>query len=180
MHVVDTAGLRESDDLVERMGIERAWSSIERADMVVHMIDATKAGTGGASQSQQLPPDLPRITVVNKIDLMGLAPSLETGGGRTTVWLSARTGAGIDLLRQALLVQAGWEGHAETVYLARSRHLNALGVAQRELDRAAGDGRPELVAEHLRLAHEALSSITGEFTADDLLAEIFQRFCIGK
>lgn len=179
LHIVDTAGLRAPGDAVERIGIERAWSAIERADMVLHVLDA-RGGVSEAEVEQRLPRDLPRITVMNKIDLDGRPPAVVHAGTQTTVWLSAKTGAGVDLLRKALLAQTGWQGSAESVFLARERHLRALGRAQGELAAAGGRGQPELIAEHLRLAQEALSSITGEFTADDLLGEIFQRFCIGK
>jgi tRNA modification GTPase len=181
VHVVDTAGLREPCDPVERIGIERAWSAIERADVIVHLTDARATPLiSDTAIEGRLPRGLPRIMVVNKIDLAGRGPAIEQSNGQTTVWLSAKTGAGVDLLRQALLAQAGWHGHGEAAFLARERHLRALGTARGELAAAAAQGPPELIAEHLRLAHEALSSITGEFGADDLLGEIFQRFCIGK
>ena len=180
LHIVDTAGLREPGDAMERIGIERAWRAIERADVVVHLVDA-RAGAGADQDIQErLPREPHRIMVVNKIDLVERAPGIEHKAEETTVWLSAKTGAGIELLRQALLAQAGWHGQGETVFLARERHVRALNVAQGELSVATGQSQPELVAEHLRLAQEALSAITGEFTADDLLGEIFQRFCIGK
>lgn len=181
VHIVDTAGLRESEDAVERIGIERAWSAIENADVLVRLVDARQRKIDpGASIETRLPRPIPRITVVNKIDLVERGPAIESGDGHTTVWLSAKTGAGVDLLRQALLAQAGWPGQGETVFLARERHLRALGIARGELAAAAGQGPPELIAEHLRLAHEALAAIAGEFSTDDLLGEIFQRFCIGK
>jgi tRNA modification GTPase len=118
---------------------------------------------------------------MNKIDLLGRAPAAETVEGKTVIWLSAKTGAGIDLLREALLKAVGWHSTGEGIYLARERHLQALDLARECLQRAAERVKqPELFAEELRLAQEALSSITGEFTADDLLGEIFSRFCIGK
>jgi tRNA modification GTPase len=180
VHVVDTAGLREPGDAVERIGIERAWGAIERADVVVHVLDAAAVTEADRAILSRLPGTLPRITVLNKIDLLGRRPSTERTGGDVTVSLSAKTGAGIDLLRRALLDQAGWRDFGETAFLARQRHLEALDTARDELEAAARHGEPELVAEHLRRAHEALGAITGEFTADDLLGEIFGRFCIGK
>jgi tRNA modification GTPase len=180
-HIVDTAGLREPEDPVERIGVERAWRAIERADIVLHLVDA-----GGPAAHiddailERLPPKAPRITVMNKIDLIGRAPGAEHDGAQTTVWLSAKTGAGIDLLRQALLNRLGWHERGEGVFLARERHLRALAIAKAHLAAAPSRAAPELVAEELRLAHEALGAITGEFSADDLLGEVFQRFCIGK
>jgi len=106
---------------------------------------------------------------------------VEIQDGTTRVWLSAKTGAGIDLLREAVLKTIGWQSAGEGLHMARERHLQALKAAREHLQRASGQGqRPELFAEELRLAQDALSSITGEFTADDLLGEIFARFCIGK
>ena len=181
VHVVDTAGLRDSADPVERIGVDRAWAEIERADVVVHMLDARLTTTAGLPVLDRLPATAPRITVMNKIDLIRREPRIEQIDGRTTVWLSAKTGEGIDLLRKAILQQAGWEAsHGEDLFLARERHLRALRAAKKHLTTADAQRHPELFAEELRLAHDALASITGEFTPDDLLGEIFQRFCIGK
>ena len=118
---------------------------------------------------------------MNKVDLTGRRPAREAVESAPRVWLSAKTGAGIDLLREALLDAVGWHSTGEGVFMARARHLQALNQAHGNLRRAAAlVKRPELFAEELRLAQEALASITGEFTADDLLGEIFSRFCIGK
>jgi len=182
LHVVDTAGLRETADEVERIGVERAWQELARADVVIAMFDA-QTGIGPDDQAilarfeSALPAGAARIRVFNKIDLCG-KPATSSDG---EVWISAKTGAGIELLRQALLAAAGWQQSGESVFLARERHLRALERAERHLDAALGEAaRWELFAEELRLAQEALGEITGEFTADDLLGEIFRRFCIGK
>ncbi|HEX9684755.1 MAG TPA: tRNA uridine-5-carboxymethylaminomethyl(34) synthesis GTPase MnmE [Burkholderiales bacterium] len=182
-HIIDTAGLRPSSDPVEKLGIARTWAAIERADIVVLLVDAAK-GIAAADQDilRRLPAGLPRLTVMNKIDLLPRAPALERAKQGATVWLSAKTGAGVELLREALLEAVGWHGGgAEGLFMARERHVHALELAQRHLDQAAGQTeRLELFAEELRAAQHALGSITGEFTTDDLLGEIFKRFCIGK
>lgn len=182
VHVIDTAGLRESGDKVERIGIERTWAAIAKADLVLLLQDATHAGEDGNSAIiQQLPAALPRLQVLNKIDLAGRAAGLERQHGETRIWLSAKTGEGIDGLKQAIRELAGWQPAGEGLFTARARHVAALQAAASHLDRAAAHtAELELYAEELRLAHEALGAITGEFTADDLLGEIFSRFCIGK
>ncbi|MDZ4254333.1 MAG: tRNA uridine-5-carboxymethylaminomethyl(34) synthesis GTPase MnmE [Sulfuritalea sp.] len=182
LHIIDTAGLRETDDVVEQIGIARAWREIERADVVLQLLDA-RAGETPADHAiaVRLPPGIERIVVENKCDLAGETAQRYSQGGRVHLRLSAKTGAGIDLLHDELLRVAGWNGHGEDVVLARERHLEALGIAAEKLALAARQlDRIELCAEELRLAQEALSRITGEFTADDLLGEIFSRFCIGK
>ena len=182
LHVVDTAGLRESADEVERIGIERAWQEMARADVVIAVFEAN-AGIGPEDQAilarfeSALPAGAVRIQVFNKIDLCARPAS----AADTAIRLSAKTGAGIEDLRRALLAAAGWSQAGETVFLARERHLRALERAERHLEAATREeGRWELVAEELRLAQAALSEIAGEFTPDDLLGEIFSRFCIGK
>jgi tRNA modification GTPase len=180
-YIIDTAGLRESDDPVERIGIERAWKAIASADAVVLLTDAASTKVPGDAIAARLPPGIPRVHVVNKIDLAGIPAGTERDEGGARVWLSAKTGVGVDALRQVLLDAVGWEGHAETAFLARARHLDALNTAAGHLAAAVErSAQLELFAEELRLAHEALASITGAFTADDLLGEIFSRFCIGK
>jgi tRNA modification GTPase len=181
-HIIDTAGLRASDDPVEKLGIARAWTAIEKADLVLLLVDATRGETEeDRTILKRLPPQLPSLHVMNKIDLLGRAPAAEATEGKSVIWLSAKTGTGIDLLREALLKAVGWHSTGEGIYMARERHLQALNLARECLLHAAGRVKqPELFAEELRLAQEALSSITGEFTADDLLGEIFSRFCIGK
>ena len=181
-HIIDTAGLRDSTDPVEKLGIARTWAAIERADLVLLVIDCTTGETAGDEAIlARLPGSLPCIRVMNKIDLIGRAPGVERRDGATVVWLSARTGEGVDFLRQALLDVVGWRGEAEGLFMARERHLQALSAAQGHLEQATQVVRqPELFAEELRLAQVALGAITGEFTPDDLLGEIFSRFCIGK
>jgi len=182
-HIIDTAGLRESSDPVERIGVARTWAAIEQADLVVLLVDATQ-GESAADREimRKLPSALPRLKAMNKIDLLRRSPSLERDGGTSTVWLSAKTGAGLDLLRQALLETVGWQsGSGEGLFIARERHVQALQLAWNHTERAGQIGdKLELLAEELRLAQEALGTITGEFTSDDLLGEIFSRFCIGK
>lgn len=182
-HIIDTAGLRPSSDPVERLGIARTWSAIEQADVVVLLVDAS-LGKAAADQVilDSLPARLPRLTVMNKIDLLARAPALERSKDGATVWLSAKTGAGVDLLRDALLEAVGWHGGAaEGLFMARERHVHALELAQRHLIQAARQMENlELLAEELRAAQQALGTITGEFTTEDLLGEIFRRFCIGK
>jgi len=186
LHIIDTAGLRETEDEVERIGIARTWREIERADVVLLLVDA-RHGVGASDQEilARLPERLKRITVRNKIDLSGGAAARhEEADGTVTIDLSAKANLGIELLQQELLRVAGWH-QAEDVFIARERHLRALGLARHHLAaaRAVVDGplpALELFAEELRLSQQALSEITGEFSADDLLGVIFSRFCIGK
>jgi len=181
-HMIDTAGLRESNDPVEKIGIARTWAAIGKADLVLLLLDATQ-GESKADQAilAQLPEGLPRITVMNKIDIAGRGPALEPGSGAIRVWLSAKTGAGVVELREAILQAVGWRTNGEGLFMARERHVEALERAATHLERAGRQGgEPELFAEELRLAQEALGAITGEYTSDDLLGEIFSRFCIGK
>ena len=183
VHIVDTAGLRETDDVVERIGIERSRKAVSEADVALVLVDPLE----GLNEKTRmildtLPSDLKRIEIHSKSDLhTGAAVAFETGAD-TVIPLSAKTGAGLDVLRQTLLREIGWQGEGEGLFLARARHLNALQAAKGELELAAlcGNGQIELLAEHLRLAQVACGEITGEFTADDLLGVIFSRFCIGK
>lgn len=209
LNIIDTAGLRQTADEVERLGIARTLAEVERADVVLHLVDAAAglgeraaphAPEGGAETSPadadaealaqvraRVGDRVPLLTVVNKIDLTGAAP----GADGDTVRLSARTGAGLPALHDALLRVAGWDAdtRGEDVFLARERQLDALRRAQARLAAAAevadvehgyGNAQLELFAEELRLAADALAEIGGEFSADDLLGRIFGRFCIGK
>ena len=189
LHIIDTAGLRETEDEVERIGIERSWQEIERADVVLLLVDA-KTGVSAVDREilQKMPARLQRITVYNKIDLIERQPERHEesseSGESIAISLSAKANQGVDLLRQELLRIAGWH-QAEDVFIARERHLRALSAARAHVDqaRAVVAGKfpaLELFAEELRLAQQALGEITGEFTADDLLGVIFSRFCIGK
>ena len=183
VHIVDTAGLRETDDVVERIGIERSRKAVSEADVALVLVDPLE----GLNEKTRmildtLPSDLKRIEIHSKSDLhTGAVVAFETGAD-TVIPLSAKTGAGLDVLRQTLLREIGWQGEGEGLFLARARHLNALQAAKGELELAAlcGNGQIELLAEHLRLALVACGEITGDFTADDVLGVIFSRFCIGK
>lgn len=182
LHIIDTAGLRESADQLEQMGVARAWAEIARADVVLQVFDAS-AGLTEADHAitRRLPDTVPRLLLENKCDLTATSPERREDGGGVILRLSAKTGAGIELLRSELLRVAGWSGQGEDAILARARHLEALARAGEHLELASGElGRVELCAEELRLAQVALTSIAGEFSADDLLGEIFSRFCLGK
>ena len=181
LHVIDTAGLRETSDEVEKIGIERSWRELERADVVVQLVDA-RLGVGVEDRAiaDRLPAGLLRITVENKIDLAKRQPERQESASGVRLALSAKTGEGMELLRQELLRLAGWQP-TEAVFIARERHLAALRETAAHLCEArALTSHLELFAEELRLAQFALSAITGEFTPDELLGEIFSRFCIGK
>ncbi|WP_037586840.1 tRNA uridine-5-carboxymethylaminomethyl(34) synthesis GTPase MnmE [Stenoxybacter acetivorans] len=194
VHIIDTAGLRDTDDKVEKIGIERSYQAVREADVALVLVDPNE-GINTKTQAilDALPDTLKKIEIHNKIDLRGESAayvSRETFSGSlksfsqadALITLSAKTGDGLDLLKQQLLQQVGWQGESEGMFLARTRHLEALTIAQTELSNAAlcGNQQLELLAEHLRLAQLALNQITGEFTADDLLGVIFSRFCIGK
>jgi tRNA modification GTPase len=187
IHVIDTAGLRETQDEVERIGIERTWGEIGRADVVLHLLDAReKLSADDTAISARFPAGVPVVRVLNKADLAGVVASASTAGDEVReVRLSAKTGDGIALLRDELLKIAGWQAGAESIYLARERHLIALRAAREHLATAADHADQnsqalDLFAEELRLAQDQLNSITGEFSSDDLLGVIFSRFCIGK
>ena len=183
LHIIDTAGLRDTDDEIEKIGIARAWREIERADVVLLLVDA-RSGAGEVEHAilAQLPEKLARVTVYNKIDLAGCnAERYDEAEARGVgISLSAKHGEGIDLLRNELLRIAGWHP-SEDVFIARERHLRALADTNEHIASArVHTTQLELLAEELRQAQAALSTITGQFSADDLLGEIFGRFCIGK
>ncbi len=193
LRVIDTAGLHATDDPIETLGIERTWAAIGNADLALLLVDARDASPPDVADTAilaALPAALPRIVVHNKIDLAGAAPRVEThdeSGSveRPHVFLSAKTGDGVDLLQQEILAQADAHEDMEGVFLARARHLAALRAAEAALAGAAhhlnaAPAALELFAEELRGAQEHLGAITGEFSADDLLGAIFSRFCIGK
>lgn len=192
IHIIDTAGLRETEDIVERIGIERSHQALKKADVALLLVD-TQEGINDTTRSilNEMPSTLRKIEVQNKIDLTdkqaqvlyaAQAAQQSLSGADTVVRLSAKNGEGLDLLKAELLAVVGWQGESEGLFLARTRHIQALTTAQEELGHAKENGydNVELFAEHLRLAQEALNSITGEFSADDLLGVIFSRFCIGK
>ncbi len=188
LHITDTAGLRHDEDAadeVERIGIGRSWQAIGAADVVIFLHDLQRGGdasyaAGEAAITERLPQGVPVLHVFNKVDLVG--PGQAPGAG---LQLSARTGQGLEALRQALLQQAGWQTATEGLFIARTRHVQALRQAQSHVEQAQvhaalNDSALDLLAEELRLAHQALCTITGEFNNEDLLGEIFSRFCIGK
>ncbi len=189
LNIIDTAGIRVIDhavDMVERIGIERTWQEVGKADVIMHLLDAS-IGPARADEDivAAFPQGIPVIRIWNKIDLSGHKPSVDPQEDATNVYLSAHEHDGIDLLRAELLRIAGWQQTGESLFLARERHLIALRSARRHLDMAAAhaaqnDQSLDLFAEELRLAQLQLSSITGEFSSDDLLGVIFSRFCIGK
>jgi tRNA modification GTPase len=183
VHVIDTAGLRETADEVEQIGISRTWQAIQKANLALLLLDAG-LGLGDSDRAilARLPQHLPVVRVYNKIDLSGEPPGLCSGSdGVTEIHLSARTGAGVDALRRHLLDVAGWQPSGEGAFMARERHLRALKSAASHLQDAGEQWQAlELFAEELKLAQNALNEITGEFGADELLGEIFSRFCIGK
>ena len=186
LHIIDTAGLRESTDPIERIGIERTWATIARADLALIVTDARESDQDAdAAIVGRLPQSLRRIVVRNKIDLAAIEAKRSVSGGAEEVWLSARTGAGVELLREAMLAAAGAHEDMEGTFLARERHLQAMRAAGTHLEAAARHLHTsppplELFAEELRGAQQSLSEITGEVSADDLLGVIFSRFCIGK
>jgi len=197
LSIVDTAGLRPTDDPIETLGIERTWAAVRDADLALVLVDARETGGGlgvaDAGILAGLPSRLPRLIVHNKIDLAGIparvAPGAHPGADgaavRCHVWLCARSGEGVELLRREMLATVGLAENLEDSFLARERHLAALREAAQHLAAAAAllatrNAPLELFAEELREAQQALSRITGAFTADDLLGEIFSRFCIGK
>ena len=189
LHIIDTAGLREASDEVERIGIARAWEEIAQADQVLLMIDSTEQKVDDfkaewAEFLAKLPPNMPVTVIRNKVDLSGEAEGLEQLENFTLIRLSAQTKVGVDLLREHLKKSMGYQSSTEGGFLARRRHLQALEEAAEHLARGhvqltqffAG----ELLAEELRMVQNALSEITGQFTSDDLLGNIFSSFCIGK
>lgn len=182
LHIIDTAGLRETQDEIEKFGIARTWRALEKADIAIILMDAA-IGIAHEEKSllEALPAGLPKIWVHNKIDLTAIQPHMEKKAEATHVYLSAKTGAGMDILQQALLDIVGWQPAGGGIFMARTRHLNALSSVKKHLAiaRTCLD-QPEIAAEELRLAQEFLNTITGRFTPDDLLGEIFGRFCIGK
>ncbi len=185
LHVIDTAGLRDSDDPVEREGIRRAWAEIGNADRILLLVDDRQGLTAeDRALRERLPAGTPVTVLYNKIDLTDQPPAIGDGEWGTEIRLSAKTEVGLDLLREHLKACMGYHGGGEGTFMARRRHLEALEQAAVALERAAYQlevvRAGELVAEELREAQNALSEITGEFTSEDLLSRIFSSFCIGK
>jgi tRNA modification GTPase len=189
INIIDTAGIRDdaqADGEVERIGIARTWAAVESADVILHILDASRGPTRGDEEIvSRLPEHIPLLRIWNKIDLSGHQASITIESDATHIYLSASERLGMDLLRRELLRIAGWQQTGESIYLARERHLLALKSAQSHLIVASelaaqNDSALDLFAEELRLAQDRLSSITGAFNSDDLLGVIFSRFCIGK
>lgn len=180
LHIMDTAGLRESADAVESMGIARAHQTMHRADLILLLLDASRGLTArDEAILAGLPADISRLLVFNKADLLGGGATISANA--PFILVSAKTGTGIEELRARLLEAVGWREQESGAFMARERHLRALTLAQTHLAQAQTVlVSAELFAEELRLAQRALSEIAGEFTPDDLLGEIFSRFCIGK
>ena len=193
LHIIDTAGLRESPDKVEQIGIARAWEAINQADRVLFVVDSTESDSIDPyliwpEFMQQLPAGMPVTVIRNKVDKTGDEIRLHqidsAHGAFTTIALSASTGDGVEVLKDHLAASIGLDTTTEGQFIARRRHMDAIDTALAHLetgeqqlnDNLAG----ELLAEELRLAHQALTEITGEFTSDDLLGRIFSSFCIGK
>ncbi len=185
--IIDTAGLRDTQDTVEALGIARAWREVQQADVILHVQDLSAPDRAqNDAIAARFPPALPVLRVFNKIDVVDMTPRVEGNA----VYLSAHTHAGLALLREQLLHLAGVDVAQDSVFIARERHLHALRQAQAHLHQARAqahdaygqvtDAHLDVFAEELRLAQEALNQITGEFSADDLLGRIFSQFCIGK
>ena len=182
IHLIDTAGLRDTSDEVEKIGIERTWTAIAKAGAALLIAEAGEmVGSNEAQILAKLPPNMPIAWVYNKIDIHAQQATRIGVGRQTCIRASAFTGEGVELVREWLLETAGWQTTGEGAFMARARHLEALDEAKRHLDVAATvASQHELFAEELRIAHLSLSKITGEFSSDELLGEIFSRFCIGK
>jgi len=189
LHIIDTAGLREATDEVERIGISRAWTEIEQADRIILMLDSSDPDSQNIEKVRseflsKLPNNMSVTIVRNKVDLSGEAVGIKEENGTTTICLSAQTHQGVDLLREHLKQAMGFQTGMEGGFLARRRHLDALEKAAEHLQiglvQLTEFHAGELLAEELRLVQANLSEITGQFTSDDLLGNIFSSFCIGK
>ena len=181
IHLVDTAGIRKTEDVLEQMGIVRARQSIDKADLLILLIDESDSAAAQDLVKAEIQNGVaPTIFVHNKIDLTGAQASIESHEGAMRVFLSAKTGEGIELLQAAILNAIGWH-REEGIFMARTRHMDAINQALAALRGAETlCSQLELYAESLRQAQNALNQITGEFVADDLLGEIFGKFCVGK
>ena len=184
LHIIDTAGLRDTQDPIEQEGIRRALQAAESSDHILLLMDATKREEADLGLLSNLPPERSVTRVMNKIDLAGEHPRIQADdSGQTIIWLSAKTGAGMDLLMDHLKCSAGLGETTETTFLSRRRHIDALEKTRdASLDAQSNlkSGRLECVAEDLRQAHQALGEITGQMSSDELLGQIFSNFCIGK
>ncbi len=189
LHIIDTAGLRDASDEVERIGIERAWDEIKQADRVLFMVDGTTTTATSPEEIwpefiDRLPENIGMTVIRNKADMTGEPLGICHASQPTLIRLSAKTGEGVDALREHLKACMGFSGATEGGFMARRRHLEALDAAARHLDigkeQLEGYMAGEILAEELRIAQQHLSEITGEFSSDDLLGRIFSSFCIGK
>lgn len=186
LHIIDTAGLRETEDDIEKEGIKRAWGEIEKADLILLVVDGQKKEFQEAYEQlrKKVHEKVPVTVLRNKIDLTTEEPAIIEAQNKAVISISAKTGMGIELLKQHLKSQMGYVESPDDSFIARRRHLDALERTEKALlrgqeqllERKAG----ELLAEELRVAQHALSEITGEFTNEDLLTKIFSSFCIGK
>ena len=184
LNIIDTAGLRKTDDPIEKFGIEKTWSSLEKGHIALFLVEAASGITEyERSILKKLPNDIKRIWIFNKIDLIKEKAQITTDNNEKIVYLSAKTGDGLDLLKQVILNSIGFDNNEgnQNKFMARKRHLEALEKVFKSLKNAESNiDSAELVAEELTISQRYLSSITGEFTSDDLLGEIFSKFCIGK
>ena len=182
LHIIDTAGLRDSEHAVEKEGIRRAQEEISKADSVLLIIDAQKPES--KSIENLLPPGIKVTKIYNKIDLLGIEPEILNSEQGTQIYLSIKKNQGLEFLRKHLKDSMGFNAEAEGVFISRKRHIEAIeraaGFVENALGQLTTHQAGELVAEDLRLAQDALSEITGKFTSDDLLGKIFSSFCIGK
>jgi tRNA modification GTPase len=185
VHITDTAGLRETDDVVEKFGIDKTWDSVAKSHIALVIVEANQ-GVGKYEKAllKQLPPDIKKFFIFNKIDLVQERSRIEKNGEEVTIYLSAKNGEGLTLLKNHIITIIGKtqvSENSEGLFIARKRHVDALSLVSDALKLGLANlGAPELVAEELIIAQKRLSSITGEFSSDDLLGEIFSQFCIGK
>ena len=185
LNIIDTAGLRDTDDPIEKFGMKKTWSSLEKGHIALFLVDASKGITEYEKGIlKRLPDEIKRMWVFNKIDLIKGEPKIEQLNNDQIVYLSAKTGDGLELLKKAILNEVGFKENSEgseSKFIARKRHLEALENVHKSLQSAQLNmASAELIAEDLTIAQKYLSSITGEFSSDDLLGEIFSQFCIGK
>ena len=187
LHVIDTAGLRDTDDIIEKEGVKRAWDEINQADRILLVVDSHEDASIDEmllTLRDNMPNNIPVTLVMNKIDLNQALPQIDHYKGYRRVSLSAKNQQGLELLESHLLKCIGFDATLEGTFIARARHVNAINRANEHIlsgqERLLTQKAGELLAEELKLAQNALSEITGEFTADDLLGEIFSSFCIGK
>jgi len=185
IHLTDTAGLRETGDIVEKLGIEKTWESIKEADITLIIVDVTDNNFNYENKlKKELPKDNEIIIIRNKIDLLKQQPRVDEQNNVTEIFISAKKGNGIELVEKEIIKIVYRNEHSsnkEDLFMARSRHIEALDKVKSALTKALSNLQsPELVAEELMIAQKFLSKITGEFSSDDLLGHIFGQFCIGK